>query len=165
MRVVPSHQEIQDLLPAAALDVLEPAELADVMDHLRGCAACAQLRSDYGDGIARLSLLLPLRPSNPARAQRARARLLARAHADRHSTGSTSPGFTAGMRRAGGWMVAAALAGVVLIHHAVHRPIAYGWLAAGILSVVLVGLGVYARIQRRRVAELERRMKADDGSP
>jgi hypothetical protein len=52
-------------------------------------------------------------------------------------------------------MVAAALAGVVLIHHAVHRPIAYGWLAAGILSVVIVGLAMYSRIQRHQVAALE----------
>jgi hypothetical protein len=51
-------------------------------------------------------------------------------------------------------MVAAGLAGVLLIHHAIHRPIAYGWLGAGALLLALVAVGGYARVQRGRALTL-----------
>jgi hypothetical protein len=55
-------------------------------------------------------------------------------------------------------MVAAGLAGVLLIHHAIHRPLAYGWLAAGALMIALVAVGGYARVQRGRVLALRARL-------
>ena len=54
-------------------------------------------------------------------------------------------------------MVAAGLAGILLVHHSVHRPLDYGWLAAAFLGVVLLAVGVDARVQRNRLVELERR--------
>jgi hypothetical protein len=51
--------------------------------------------------------------------------------------------------------VAAGLAGVLLVHHGFHRPLAYGWVVAGLLAIILVGVVVYALAQRARVAELE----------
>jgi hypothetical protein len=53
-------------------------------------------------------------------------------------------------------MLAAGLAGILLVHHSVHRPLDYGWLAAAFLGVVLLAVGIYAWVQRSRVVELER---------
>jgi len=52
------------------------------------------------------------------------------------------------------------MAGVLLVHHSVHRPVAYGWLVAGALALVLLALGVYVRIQRARVRALEERLRS-----
>ena len=59
-------------------------------------------------------------------------------------------------------MVAAGLAGILLVHHSVHRPLDYGWLAAAFLGVVLLAVGIYAGVQRRRVTELEGRFTGTD---
>ena len=56
--------------------------------------------------------------------------------------------------------MAAGLGGVLLMHHSVHRPLAYGWLAAGALTVVVAALAVYALIQRGRVSALRERLTA-----
>jgi hypothetical protein len=55
-------------------------------------------------------------------------------------------------------MVAAGLAGLLLVHHSVHRPIAYGWLAAGVLTFLVIALGVYVRVQQARLAALRDRL-------
>lgn len=55
-------------------------------------------------------------------------------------------------------MVAAGLAGILLVHHSVHRPLDHGWLVAGLLVMVLLAVGIYARMQRRRVVELQDRL-------
>lgn len=59
-----------------------------------------------------------------------------------------------------GWMVAAGLAGLLLMHHAIHRPLDYGWLAAGALTIVLVMVGGHARVQRARALTLRARLAA-----
>jgi hypothetical protein len=59
-----------------------------------------------------------------------------------------------------GWMVAAGLAGLPLMHHAIHRPLDYGWLAAGALTIVLVAAGGYARVQRARALTLRASLAA-----
>jgi hypothetical protein len=58
-------------------------------------------------------------------------------------------------------MVAAGMAGILLVHHSVHQTVDYGWLLAGVLTFVLIGVGVYARKQQRRASELQQRL---DGS-
>jgi hypothetical protein len=52
-------------------------------------------------------------------------------------------------------MVAAGLAGILLVHYSVHRPLDNGWLAAAFLGVVLLVVRVYAWVQRNRLVELE----------
>jgi hypothetical protein len=56
-----------------------------------------------------------------------------------------------------GWMVAAGLAGLLLVHHSVHRPVDYGWLIAGILTLLVLALAVYALKQRARLTALRNR--------
>jgi hypothetical protein len=59
-------------------------------------------------------------------------------------------------------MVAAGLAGLLLVHHSVHRPVAYGWLAAGLLTFIVIALGVYVRVQQTRLARLRDQLTSDD---
>lgn len=155
MMAAPSHRDIQDCLPALALDALEGSELAEVTDHLRDCQACADLLREYRAAAAGLALALPRESWPPEQAQRVRARLLDRVHAGRHASASSSGNTTGAMLRWSGWLVAAGLGGVLLIHHSIHRPVEYGWMAAGALWLALVGIGIYAWTQRRRVAALE----------
>ena len=55
-------------------------------------------------------------------------------------------------------MVAAGLASVLLVHHSIHQTLDYGWLAAGGLAFLLVGVGLYALVQRNRAAALRDRV-------
>ena len=141
------HEELKELLPGAALDILAEAERREVLAHVRGCAECAAELEEYRATAGDLALLLPEAPMSDAGRASVRRRLLGRARAgDQWRRGWA------------GWAVAAGLAGVLLMHHAVHRPLDYGWLAAGGVTVVLVLVGIYAWVQRARVATLERRL-------
>ena len=155
-----THDQLEQLLPAAALEILEGDELLDLTVHVKECADCERQLESYRQVLAGWAMGLPERAFEPARSDRVRARLLARTK----SGGSAreveirsrrSPGW---VDRWTGWAVAAAMAGVLLVHHSVHRPVAYGWLVAGTLVLVLLALGVYARIQRARVRALEERL-------
>jgi hypothetical protein len=152
-----THEEIEEMLPAAALDILEPTELEHVLAYVRDHPECAKLLQEYRDAAANLSLGIPHRQLDPLRARALRSRLIARAQTSA-PTRSRSREATSLIYRWSGWMVAAGLAGVLLVHHSVHRPLDHGWLAAGGLVVIVLGLGIYARAQRSRVAELESRL-------
>jgi anti-sigma factor RsiW len=156
---------MQELLSAAALQALDPAEVERVLTHLGSCEACAEEYRKYEDAAADLSLQLPQRRLDPVQAGAMRARLMVRARADR--LGGQDPLKAPGKLRSrpalevfrwSGWMVAAGLSGVLLVHHSIHRPFDYGWLAAGVLLAVVFGLGVYARAQRKRVSLLQDRL-------
>ena len=145
MNPVREHTESADLLAAASLGTLTGVELQRVMDHVRHCPECAQLLGEYQDIVASLAVHLPPQPMAVNRSLRLRTRLLQRAR--------SRPRVV--FERWAGWMVAAGLAGVLLMHHAVHRPLDYGWLVAGILTVALVGFIIYARVQRARISALQ----------
>jgi hypothetical protein len=150
-----NHDEMQEMLPAAALEILDPAELELVMAHAGTCSECAGLLRDYRDAAAALSLVLPQPQLDPSRSAAIRERLLTRARAaGPHISGARR--FQAD--RWSGWLVAASLAGVLLIHHGIHQPLAYGWLAAGVLTILLLAVVVYARIQRSRATALRDRL-------
>jgi hypothetical protein len=148
------HEEMQELLPAAALEILDGAELDQLLVHLGECAECTGLLREYREVAASLALLAPAVGMEPSRSAALRRRLMARVQADR----GTRAARVLRVDRWMGWLVAASLAGVLLVHHSVHRTVDYGWLAAGILTFVLVGLGVYARIQQRRASLLRERL-------
>ena len=163
-----SHDELQEMLPGAALEILDAADLQLVMEHAGTCRECAGLLRDYRDVAASLPLLLPQQQRDPARSAAIRERLLARAREGEHPLSETRRRFQAD--RWSGWLVAAGLAGVLLIHHGIHRPLAYGWVVAGVLGLLLVTVVVYARVQgsraeaiRDRLAELEEGTKKPAG--
>lgn len=157
MKVTPNHEEVQELLPSAALDILDGGELQQVLAHVAACAECAQLLERYNEVAAGLSLQLPARPLQADRAAAVRARLLAKARGERSAVLPASRRTASTVYRWSGWLVAASLASVLLVHHSVHRTLDYGWLAAGVLMFLLVGVGVYAMAQRSRAAALRDR--------
>lgn len=171
MTTPPSHEELQDMLPAAALEILDRGDLQHLLIHVQSCEECARALEEYRKVTAGLGLVLPGRAMDPSRSASLRARLLTRARRDslaRVPDGNPAI-VAAGSRRTAsiagrwtGWTVAAALAGVLFMHHAVHRPLDYGWLAAGALTVVVVALGVYARVQRDRCLALQERLAATE---
>lgn len=153
-----THNTVEQLLPAAALEILESEDLLRVAAHIRECAECGRQLESYREVVAGLTTTLPSRPLPPARSERLRSRLLARAG----STPSAAPYISPRSRRSagamdrwGGWAVAAGLAGLLLIHHSVHRPVDYGWLLAGVLTLLVLALIGYLRVQRARVLALE----------
>ena len=154
MSSVPGHPEVLEKLPAAALTILEPAEMEQVQAHIRKCPECATLLEGYREAATILSLGVPPTHLDPARSDALQKRLLVRARTTSRSTRKASTMIY----QWSGWMVAAGLAGILLVHHSVHRPLDHGWLAAGVLVVALLGLGIYAWVQRRRVAELNDRL-------
>lgn len=157
------HEEMQEMLPAAALEILEGTELQRVLVHAGVCAECGQLLEEYRQVTAALALQLPPAGQlDSARSAVLRARLLAKARGDRQATLPTPRRAATLIYQWSGWMVAAGLASVLLVHHSVHRPLDYGWLATGALLAVLVAVGIYARVQRSRVSALEDRL-ADSG--
>jgi anti-sigma factor RsiW len=154
MSSVPDHADIQEKLPAAALTILDAAELELVQAHIIVCPECAALLEEYRDAATIVSLQLSPARINPVQSDALRARLLARAKAE---PGKLATRKTSTMiYQWSGWMVAAGLAGILLVHHSVHRPLDHGWLAAGLLVIVLLAVGIYAGVQRSRVVELER---------
>jgi heme exporter protein D len=149
-----SHEQAVEQLPAAALEILDQAEQAGVTEHARSCAECGPQLEDYRRVAGDLATLIPGQALNPARASLIRRRLM-----DRVRTGQPrNPARIFMAERWSGWMVAAGLAGVLLVHHGFHHPLAYGWVAAGLLLVALVVLGVHTRVQRARVTALESRI-------
>ena len=150
-----NHDEVQDMLPGAALEILDAAELQLVMAHAGTCSECAGMLREYRDVAGSLSLAVPGRQLDPGRSATIRERLLTRARAAKPQM-SGARRFQAD--RWSGWLVAASLAGVLLIHHGIHQPLAYGWMAAGMLMLLLVAVVWYARGQRRRAVELQDRI-------
>jgi hypothetical protein len=172
MNQTSSHQEVDGLLPAAALEILDSEELGRVLVHAGECSECARRLDDFRRAVAALALALPSQPMPAGRSGQLRERLLARAPNPPASATKTKSAARARSRwgsvdRWAGWAVAAGLAGVLLVHHGFHRPLAYGWVVAGIATIALVAFGVYATMQRDRVSALEDRLallERDDAS-
>jgi anti-sigma factor RsiW len=155
MSQTPVHAELQELLPGAALDILDEGEMEILRAHVAECPECDQLLYAYRQAAAAVALGAPRVPMDSHRAQSARARLVSRAQAGKVVSLSSSRKAFSMITQWSGWMVAAGLTGILLVHHSVHRPLAYGWLVSGLLVVLLLGLGIYAGVQRGRVTALE----------
>jgi hypothetical protein len=157
MNPTPSHEELEELLPAAALEILDAQDLERVLAHARELPECARVLAEYRGVIATIVLGLPSQPLDPGRSSRIRQRLLA------HAAGDPGNGRVhsrwGGADRWAGWAVAAGLGGVLLVHHGFHHPLAYGWVVAGVVIIALVAVGVYAMVQRGRVSALEDRLE------
>jgi hypothetical protein len=154
-----SHEQVIEQLPAVALDILDSAEQALLTEHVRVCAECGQLLRDYREVAGDLAHLIPSQGLDPARAALVRRQVVERVRQSKR--GHSKIRFMA--ERWSGWMVAAGLAGVLLIHHGIHQPLAYGWLAAGVLLLVATVLGVYALVQRASLVALKDRLIAIEG--
>lgn len=147
------HEELEAMLPAAALEILDSAELQQVLAHARECAECADQLGEYRAVTAALGLL-PRPLLDAGRDLALRARLMARV------SGEPPARHSSAVARWTGWAAAAVMAGVLVTHHSFHRPLDYGWLVSGALSIALVVLIAYALIQRSRASALRDRVAA-----
>lgn len=152
------HDAVRAALPAAALGALEAGEAELVARHAEHCVACAELLTEYRDTVGELERLTPERQMDTAMAAEVRTRLLARAGAA-HERGRTASLVTT----LSGWAVAAGLAALLVSHHAFHRPLQAGWLAAALFAVLAGVAGVYAARQRQRARALARSVDRLEG--
>ncbi|MGQ0714165.1 MAG: anti-sigma factor [Gemmatimonadaceae bacterium] len=111
-----SHDEAWPALGAAALDALPDEERDAVLAHAATCTTCRPELSTLRETAADLADAAPPAPMAPGQSERTRARLLARAAADRATT--SRPHATADRQakptRWRGWLAAAAVAGLVV---------------------------------------------------
>ena len=157
------HDRWRGVVQSAAPEALPRHELDGMLAHADQCPACAPSLRDFA--ARALVVQAPLATLDAGRSADIRARILDRA-AHRGTPAvperrSHRPGYASAFTGTGGWMAAAALVVALLTHHAFHEPLDTGWLAASFLALVALGLGVYAVTQRRRLAELERRLETD----
>jgi anti-sigma-K factor RskA len=142
------HAVFRELLPMAALDALSSEERAELDAHLATCAECRREVADLRDVTGSIAASLPARPLSPERDSLLRARLMARAVADREDVTpirSAAPTSHVPASRA--------------------RTAPWGWLAAASLLLALAALGYGAR-QRAAgnalVADLSRYSQANE---
>ena len=140
-----THENVQAALAAEALGALNGAEAEQVRAHLAGCAECSAELDALRDAAAMLAHAAPFRPLEPARSDRLRARLVARAAADR----------PAGAARAAATAVPAPRQATVTPIESRRRSALPAWLAAAASVLLAIGLGAYALSLRDRVRSLE----------
>ncbi len=126
-----THEDVQAVLAAEALDALDGAERERVHAHLAGCAECRAELDGLREAAALLAHTAPQIALEPDRSRRLRARLVARAAADR-----------------------------VIPLAPRRRSTLPAWLAAAASLLLATGLGVYASGLRGRVGSLEQRNAA-----
>jgi anti-sigma-K factor RskA len=78
-----THEVAAEALGALALDALDASERAAVMAHVAGCAECQRELAALERTASEIALAASPLPMAPARRDRIRARLMARAGADR----------------------------------------------------------------------------------
>ncbi|HEX8431399.1 MAG TPA: zf-HC2 domain-containing protein, partial [Longimicrobium sp.] len=138
------HDEVQAALAAEALDALDPGERERLNEHLAGCAECRAELDSLRETAALLNHLAPPRPLDAERSDRMRARLVARAAADRPAS-APAPVVAEAPR-----------ADVIPITRA-RGGRSTGWIAAAASIALLLGVGAYAGTLRGRVSTLESR--------
>jgi anti-sigma-K factor RskA len=144
-----SHDEARALLAAEVLDALSADERGALEAHAAGCSECQGELAAFRDAVGALALAVPQMPMDAMRSSRLRARLVARAAADRQGT-------YAG--RAGGPGGAAGQTPVVPLRPRATAPPRLNtarMLAAAALILVVVGIGTLGVTQKRRGDRLE----------
>jgi anti-sigma-K factor RskA len=144
-----THDEVRAALAAEALGALDGPEAAEVRAHLETCEACRRELAAYRDAAASLAYAAPPAPLDAERSSRLRARLVARAAADRGDGATSAPAAPA--------PVTAETPGVIPITRAPSRRFSGGWLAAAAAVVLLIGVGAWATRLNGRYGDLRER--------
>jgi anti-sigma-K factor RskA len=127
-----THDEAWSNLAAVALDALSAEEREAVLAHAAQCATCGPELSSLTETAAEVAYAAPPMPMEPERSARVRARLLARAAADRGGPGvvplvvprvASAPSPAARARRWVPWLAAAAIVAVAGIGAALVRAL------------------------------------------
>jgi hypothetical protein len=148
-----THDDAREALEALALDALDASERDAVLAHVAGCATCQQELVALEQTVGQLALAVTPLPMPPAQRDRMRARLLARAAADRASSDSFAP---------------PARADVALIRRATPRrgvgPAVWMAIAASVVAILGVGAFVQARRERDSLREALQTAAAERGA-
>ncbi|HEX8276197.1 MAG TPA: anti-sigma factor [Longimicrobiaceae bacterium] len=151
-----AHDELRAMLAAEALGALAGPERDALLAHVAGCEECARELASLRDAAGELALAVRPVPLDPERSAGIRARLLARAAADRDSPG-----------RADGTGAADEPAGAPVIPlrrepapAPARRAQRAGWWAAAAAVALLVGASAWAVSLNGRVEALRGRLAA-----
>jgi anti-sigma-K factor RskA len=139
-----THDDVQAALAAHALGALDGAEAEAVHAHLEECDDCRGELASLREAAASLAHTVPAAPMDTGRSGRLRARLVARAAADRGGPTSAEAAPPA-----------PDVPGVIPITRAPgRRRVHVGWLAAAAAVLLLIGVGAWAARLRGRYAAL-----------
>ena len=148
-----THEQAREALEALALDALDAPEREAVMAHVASCTTCQSELAALENTANELAYAATPLPMPPAQRDRIRARLLARAAADRGARdplAATVPGPE--VRRSGGPEVRP---DVTPIRPAATRRRALGpvaWMAMAASVVAILGAGAFFNASRERDA-------------
>ncbi|SOD03320.1 Putative zinc-finger [bacterium JGI 053] len=154
-----THDQVQAALAAEALGALDREESDAVREHLEGCDECRRELASLREAAASLAFSVPHAPMDSARSARLRARLVARAAAERgDGEADEAPSIPAPA------VVAPSVRDrdVIPITRAQPRPALPAWLAAAAAVVLLIGVGAYAARLRGRYDALREQYAALD---
>ncbi len=150
------HRQVQ-----AALAALTGPGGDALRAHVGSCAECSRGLAEVQDALLAVLYLPPPRSLDAERSETVRERLLGRAAgaapAPSHAA-APPPRRPLALLSAGGWLVAAGLATMLLTHHSFHRPLQFGWIVASALGAALLGAALYLLGERRRSVYLRERL-------
>ncbi len=161
------------MLAAHAAGALDGDERAIVQAHVDDCEECSRDLVQWQAAGTSIALGVPERPMRADVSDRIRDRLMARARAEappsavtmgsrRDPAGAHCTPRSDWVREMAGWVAAAGFASLLLTHHAFHRPLSVGWIAAAVLGLMFVATAMVALRQRERMAALESRLGGND---
>lgn len=151
------HATLRALVASERPETLSEEQIERLLGHAADCKECAAELNDFA--AAAILAQAPAVRFDPGRSTRVKERLLARARLRvepaappaRAATGHWIP-------HGSGWLAAAAMGVALITHHGFHEPLRAGWLVAAGFAILALGLAVYLRAQRQRLAELEQRL-------
>ena len=149
-----THEQAREALEALALDALDASERGAVMAHVATCAICQSELAALENTAGELALAAAPIPMRPAQRDRIRARLLARAAADRAP--ETPAAAVAPLRVESGR--SSADVGVTPLRPYTKVPRTFGpaaWMAMAAGLVAILGVGAFLKANRERDAARE----------
>ena len=149
-----THEQAREALEALALDALDASERGAVMAHVATCAICQSELAALENTAGELALAAAPIPMRPAQRDRIRARLLARAAADRAS--ETPAAAVTPLRVESGR--SSANADVTPLRPYTKVPRTFGpaaWMAMAAGLVAILGVGAFLKASRERDAARE----------
>jgi hypothetical protein len=155
------HATLRAVVASERPETLSEEQIERLLSHAADCTDCAAELNDFA--AAAILAQAPAVRFDPERSARVRERVLARTRirvepAAPQAVPPVRNSSRAGMMRGSGWLAAAAMGVALITHHGFHEPLRAGWLVAAGFAIIALGLAVYARAQRQRLADLEQRL-------
>ena len=146
-----THDEAREALEALALDALDASERGAVMAHVATCAICQSELAALENTVGELAYAATPIPMSPAQRERIRARLMARATADRTSHAPLSG--VAPLRVDAGSGAARADVAPLRPYTPARRSLGPAtWMAMAASLVAILGVGLFLRASQERDA-------------